>query len=381
MFGCGGGGGGGGTNTPDTLSIEPANVTIYAGEKLQFSAALGGGPAPNATWSVAAGDGTVNSDGLYSSPNVAGTYMVTVASPGVIAKKATVTVKPALRFVFSAVEQRPGVGFVSLLGVASSSGEYRVLFEAASVHKPYVSPDGTYMFVSSQRPQRPIIWKVDTVTGSSVPIANDNVANYNLRGVDWDQEKLLYNKQYGLPDEIFPLFSANFDGSGEVQLTTATQADVEISPSNSDYFYEEHVPTVLEPEMYVARITKAGADKTRIIPQAFSPAVNPSSTGLVYVDFEPVLGPNAIYDLRAANLDGSGIVNLTNTPGFAEFLPVWTPDGEEILYVRMARTLGTPAIGENQVWLMRADGQQQRQLVDLSSKNFWSLMGVCPIPN
>ena len=62
------------------------------------------------------------------------------------------------------------------------------------------------------------------------------------------------------------------------------------------------------------------------------------------------------YDIFAANPDGTGLVNLTATPGADELDPAWSPDGRRLAYRRDdVRVSGA-------VWVMNADGSGQTQL-------------------
>lgn len=65
-------------------------------------------------------------------------------------------------------------------------------------------------------------------------------------------------------------------------------------------------------------------------------------------------------DIYVINIDGSGLINLTNRgEGFSS--PVWSPDGRELLYGRLTRD---PSTGESwQVWRMNADGGNQRCII------------------
>jgi Tol biopolymer transport system component len=62
------------------------------------------------------------------------------------------------------------------------------------------------------------------------------------------------------------------------------------------------------------------------------------------------------YDIYVMNADGSGLVNLTNSPE-PEYSVEWSSDGRNILFVR-----------ESQIWIMHADGSRTRSLAN----------GCCP---
>lgn len=82
------------TVTSRSLSLSPTSANVEAGEKLQFTATLQGGPATDLIWSTDLG--AIDSTGLFTAPRSAGTAHVTVRSsahPSTSAE-AVVTVRP-----------------------------------------------------------------------------------------------------------------------------------------------------------------------------------------------------------------------------------------------------------------------------------------------
>jgi Tol biopolymer transport system component len=61
--------------------------------------------------------------------------------------------------------------------------------------------------------------------------------------------------------------------------------------------------------------------------------------------------PGNVGDIWVMNPDGTGAVNLTNTPGIDEGIPAWSQDGTKIVYQR-----------EGDIWWMNADGTNQHRL-------------------
>ena len=82
---------------------------------------------------------------------------------------------------------------------------------------------------------------------------------------------------------------------------------------------------------------------------------------------------NCAADICAVNVDGSDLINLTNTPwpGISEANPIWSPDGEMIAFMRKA--------GEyHDIYVMNADGTNQRKLSSTAYQNqdpVWSSDG------
>jgi len=63
------------------------------------------------------------------------------------------------------------------------------------------------------------------------------------------------------------------------------------------------------------------------------------------------------FEIYKANLDGSALINLTNTSAYGERDPDWSPDGRQIVFV-------SDASGGNGLYVMDTDGGNIRQLLD-----------------
>jgi len=60
------------------------------------------------------------------------------------------------------------------------------------------------------------------------------------------------------------------------------------------------------------------------------------------------------WDLYSINIDGSNLVNLTNTPAVDESKSCWAPDGDKILFVRF------DGGGPNDLYIMNSDGSNYK---------------------
>jgi hypothetical protein len=84
-------------HTLATITVTPANPTLTAGNTQQFTAvgkdADGNNVSISPTWSVEAGGGTIDNNGMFTAGSTAGTYTNTVkATSGGVSGTATVTV-------------------------------------------------------------------------------------------------------------------------------------------------------------------------------------------------------------------------------------------------------------------------------------------------
>jgi hypothetical protein len=86
---------------PISVSVSPSNITLYDGQTLQFSAVVTNGNGTGVTWSILpAGEGSINSTGLYAAPSTISaqeTVTVTATSIADTTKSAstTLTLSPA----------------------------------------------------------------------------------------------------------------------------------------------------------------------------------------------------------------------------------------------------------------------------------------------
>jgi Tol biopolymer transport system component len=84
---------------------------------------------------------------------------------------------------------------------------------------------------------------------------------------------------------------------------------------------------------------------------AIFPDFSPDGSKIVFSGSRP---EDADMDIFVVNADGSGLVRLTTAPGDDQY-PAWSPDGRSIVFISTRTGIG-------QVWLMSADGSNQRQL-------------------
>ena len=102
----------------------------------------------------------------------------------------------------------------------------------------------------------------------------------------------------------------------------------------------------------MSRLTRGEADS---IAGPWSPAPPGGGTGgtrIAYTTFGLTTS-----DIALINADGSGQVNLTNSPDVDEGFPAWSPDGTHIAFT-------TRRDGNNEIYVMNADGTNPAHWTD-----------------
>jgi Tol biopolymer transport system component len=88
------------------------------------------------------------------------------------------------------------------------------------------------------------------------------------------------------------------------------------------------------------------------------PQFDPDGHGRLLVFRDSRTGVNVNDDVAVIRTDGTGYRNLTRSPDANEWGPVWSPDGRRIVY-------SSDENGMPQLFVMNADGSNQRQLSDV----------------
>ena len=166
------------------------------------------------------------------------------------------------------------------------------------------------------------------------------------------------------------------DGTGERNLTRSPTSDYSPAWSPDGTMIAFASDRDGDPnEIYV--MDADGSKPTRITDQPGIdeyPAWSPDGSRLAFHCSMGGVNPNgtADFEICIVNLDGSGLVRLTDTTG-ENTQPSWSPDGEWIVFE--SNRLGWPtlhdatpegyepdAFGDEDVWIMRPDGSAQRNL-------------------
>jgi Tol biopolymer transport system component len=132
------------------------------------------------------------------------------------------------------------------------------------------------------------------------------------------------------------------------------------------------------------KLTALGADSK-------TAAWSPDGSKIAYASRRALDGsdhPDNLNDnLWLVNADGSGTAHLTNlTDGGAEtFGPVWSPDGSKIAFLSSRALDGSNSFNlpnnTQNVWIMNADGSNQKPLTKLTASNADAIYPLCWSPD
>jgi Tol biopolymer transport system component/putative hemolysin len=110
----------------------------------------------------------------------------------------------------------------------------------------------------------------------------------------------------------------------------------------------------------LSRLTQGEAD-------SFAGPWSPDGTRIVYTAFGLTTS-----DIMVINADGTGQVNLTDTPNIDEGFPAWSPDGTHVAFTSRRD-------GNNEIYVMNADGTNPTRWTDNPADDFapaWSPDGT-----
>jgi Tol biopolymer transport system component len=104
----------------------------------------------------------------------------------------------------------------------------------------------------------------------------------------------------------------------------------------------------------------------------FEPSFSPDGSKIVFMRQSLPVGDQDIWVIEA---DGTGAINLTNSPGLNETAPEFSPDGTKIVYISTEpKPIGKDKEGHdygygfiNDIWVMNADGTSPEQMTETSS--------------
>lgn len=175
-----------------------------------------------------------------------------------------------------------------------------------------------------------------------------------------DGRRIGYRSDEDGSDDIWLM---NADGTDHVNITKSLDR-VEWGPtwSPDGRWLAFNQSTTGQPPLLQIRIVRPDGSDGRSLRTDYAeyPAWSPDGTRIAFASKRPTArGLNPDYDIHVVNVDGTGEMNLTRTPGTYEMAPHWSPDGSSIAFE--ASPVGTSATS---IWRMNPDGGGRRQLAE-----------------
>jgi Tol biopolymer transport system component len=260
------------------------------------------------------------------------------------------------------------------------SGLKQVTNNTVHDYDPSWSPDGSK--VAFWRPRgngSSEIFVKNTTNGQLVQLTDSN-DSMSDSSPSWspDGSKIVFvSNNLTEPERSREIWVMNSDGSGRKRLTTNSLYEgwVVWSPDGSKIAFDTWSN---ENDIWVMN-----ADGTNL-QNLTNTSENTSDPTIRYIERRPTWSPdgsriafsgdyyvaeNAAYasDIYAINADGSGEVNLTNTPTLSERAPAWSPNGRKIAFIKGSADFFVPDI-----WVMNADGTSPRNITNSSEEGEWS---------
>jgi Tol biopolymer transport system component len=168
------------------------------------------------------------------------------------------------------------------------------------------------------------------------------------------------------------IFAMNPDGSGRMALSAPGAMDDSPgwSADGNLIAFRRDSATPSEEGVYVMNADGSSAQQVPGTEDAYSPAFSPDGQRLA-LDLFMSGGDD---DLGIINIDGTGLVNLTDTDDVDEYNAKWSPDGDRIVLVR-----SMPGVNGD-IYTVNADGSGLSQLTntpnDFEGNPGWSPDGT-----
>jgi Tol biopolymer transport system component len=250
-----------------------------------------------------------------------------------------------------------------------ATGEVRAIEIVGDAVQPSWSPHGSriaFWSHSLSESNHRDVWTVPAGGGEIVPVTSDE-------HVDWNP--------VWSPDGEFLYFSSNRGGSSSlwrisIDEKTGVTKGAPLLVTTSDAARIQQITIARDGRRiaYQSDLVNSNLYKIAFDPESESVAGEPvaivtGSRSVVHPDASPdgrsvafsffMNGGQA--DLAVVASDGTGLRQLTEEPHFSNFQPRWSRDGSEIVFV-------SSRSGNNELWSIRPDGGNLRHLTQTRSR-------------
>jgi Tol biopolymer transport system component len=184
----------------------------------------------------------------------------------------------------------------------------------------------------------------------------NNLSNYSQAKFTSSGTKIHFAGYYSITLNTldWEIFTMNIDGSNLINLTNHynTDANADLSKNDSIFVY-----TRREGQFEIGKMYLDGSGKERLTPQNYldklSPRISPYNDFIIYEMENPRTGK----EIHRMDINGENDVNLT--PGIWAENPIFTPDGNNILFEQA-----------DEIFIMDINGQNRNNLTNNASEDF-----------
>jgi Tol biopolymer transport system component len=256
------------------------------------------------------------------------------------------------------------------------SNQTRLTVNSAMDAWPSWSPDGGKIAFHSRRNKNAEIYVMDT-DGSNQTRLTDNPADDYSPSWSPDGTRIIF---FSERDENFEIYTMDADGSNQTRMTDNPANDTRPSwsPDGTRIFFCSDRD--FDEEIYV--MDADGSNPVNLtnnapVNQTFGLVPLPRSElkideipyRIVYESYRETDGREN-WEICLIDADGSGFINLTNTPEIDEMYPHASPDGSQICFEAVE---GTDKESKSRnVYIMNIDGTDRMQIAENANQPCWS---------
>jgi len=271
-------------------------------------------------------------------------------------------------------------GELYIMDVNGSNIE-RLTFNDFHENNPALSPDRKKVAFHRSKSEQDWssyeIYILDLETGEETRLTNNNVLDGHP---DWspDGKKLIFasfRDAQGKPSSTADIYMINVDGTGLTQLTDSPYEDndPEWSPDGTKIVFKSTRDTKMVGKEQIYVMDADGSNVRRLTFNNNSdhdPSWSPDSKTIAFMRYE---GPGIIYTVDVSLLhpvniykvDLNGVEEKLTDYEYLDWLPVFSGDGEKILFYKSEPIFkGDTIVGyRHRLTIMDIDGSNQRTLI------------------
>jgi len=234
---------------------------------------------------------------------------------------------------------------------ADGTNKQQLTSNDADDTEPRWSPDGTKIAFRSERDGRYEIYVMNADGSGQVRLTNQSCQSTSPV---WSPNGAKIAFLCGL-DEYADVWVMDANGGNKVNLTQDDDQDKSIAWSpDSAYLAYVRAPAGYDTEIF--KVGVSGGTITKLTNNSvddYAPQWSPDGAKILFsTKFDT-------FEVATMNTDGTNVVNLTHSAG-GDYVPEWSSDGLMIAFI-------TTRDGNNEIYVMNADGSNQFRLTNTSS--------------